>query len=765
VQVAAPATTAVVTSLAGSATYFFAATALNSGGEESTYSNEATYSPTNLPPVANALSVSTLEDNPVSVKLSGSDPNGNPLTFAIQTPPLNGVLSGTAPNLVYTPRTNFFGSDQFSYIVSDGVASASAIVLITILPVNDPPTLNAPPGMIIKQNAGPQTVALSGITSGASNEAQPLTVTATSNNPNVIPNPLVTYTSPNATATLVYTPKTNAIGWSIISVNVQDGGASNNIVTQTFWVLINNSPTINPIANMTINEDAGTQTVALTGITSGAPNEVQPLKVTAVSSNPALIPNPAVTYTSPSTNGILTFAPVPNGFGTATITVTASDGQYGNNTTVQKFTVTVNAVNDPPTLNAITSLTVDSSAGARTSALSGISSGAANENQTLFVAAASSNPALVATPIVTYISPSSTATLTLTPALNQSGTATITVTVSDGQLSNNIISRSFVVTVVNPPKISGLSAGANDARTLNVSWNTDRIATCFVEYGPTAALGMVTGQTIGTNHFATLTNLQPATLYYLRVTATTSGGSATAVATASTEALQIVQWSAENGTLSGPVKIISSAGVENGKYVAASGKNSGTVTYNLNLLSGPTYRLWTRVKTVAGGGSFTISMDTNAANSVYVTDTAATNQWHWTLLANDIHGTNATLFPLEAGAHTTTAQIGPAVSFDEFVICNDPTWQPILATTRPALTATRTSTTTATLIWSDPSDTAVNVAIEYSTDGVNFAPFTTVSAATTSLAVGNLGAQPYYFRIYSSDGLDRTGFSNVAVTL
>ena len=51
---------------------------------------------------------------------------------------------------------------------------------------------------------------------------------------------------------------------------------------------------------------------------------------------------------------MLTFTPVADANGAATITVTVNDGQGSNNTTSRSFTVTVNAVNDPPTLNAPT---------------------------------------------------------------------------------------------------------------------------------------------------------------------------------------------------------------------------------------------------------------------------------------------------------------------------------------------------------------------------------------------------------------------------
>src|SRR5205085_1574440 len=67
--------------------------------------------------------------------------------------------------------------------------------------------------------------------------------------------------------------------------------------------LPNQPPTLNSLVNLTINENAGLQTVNLSGISSGATNEAQVLTVTAISSNPALIPPPMVNYSSPNTTG------------------------------------------------------------------------------------------------------------------------------------------------------------------------------------------------------------------------------------------------------------------------------------------------------------------------------------------------------------------------------------------------------------------------------------------------------------------------------
>src|SRR5208283_643926 len=215
------------------------------------------------------------------------------------------------------------------------------------VPLNAPPTLDALPDLTINENAGLQTVNLSGISSGAANQVQTLTVTAASSNPDLIPNPTVNYTSPNATGTLNFAPAANNYGTATVTVTVNNSGASNNIVTQSFTVTVNavnQPPTLNALSDVAMNENAGLQTVNLSGISSGAANQVQPLTVTAASSNPGLIPNPTLNYTSPNATGTLSFAPVANGNGTATVTVTVNNNGASNNIVTQSFTVTVNAV-------------------------------------------------------------------------------------------------------------------------------------------------------------------------------------------------------------------------------------------------------------------------------------------------------------------------------------------------------------------------------------------------------------------------------------
>ncbi|MCH7521356.1 MAG: tandem-95 repeat protein, partial [Candidatus Marinimicrobia bacterium] len=98
----------------------------------------------NNTPVADAQSVTTAEDVAVAITLTGSDPDGDALTFSIAAGPVQGTLSGTAPNLTYTPDENFNGGDSFTFTVNDGeFTSDPATVAITVAPVNDAPVITS----------------------------------------------------------------------------------------------------------------------------------------------------------------------------------------------------------------------------------------------------------------------------------------------------------------------------------------------------------------------------------------------------------------------------------------------------------------------------------------------------------------------------------------------------------------------------------------------------------------------------------------------
>jgi len=95
------------------------------------------------PPVAVDDTVITAEDIPafIDVLSNDSDPDGDPLSVISVSVPGNGTASINVPGytVTYVPNPNYYGSDTFTYIISDGVYTDTATVNITVLPVNDPP--------------------------------------------------------------------------------------------------------------------------------------------------------------------------------------------------------------------------------------------------------------------------------------------------------------------------------------------------------------------------------------------------------------------------------------------------------------------------------------------------------------------------------------------------------------------------------------------------------------------------------------------------
>ncbi len=258
----------------------------------------------NTAPVANNQSVTTNEDTPVNVTLAATDADGNFLNYAV-TNPAHGTLTGTAPNLTYTPALNYNGADSFTFKVNDGfVDSSTATVSITINSVNDPPVASCqditkyadgncqanvsaaevnngssdPDGNALSYSlspAGPYSVGTTNVTltvndgnGGASNCAA--TITVIDNTPPTISCPTATVGSadancqaavPNvigsvaasdnctAAGSLTKTQSPTAstlvgIGTTTITVTVKDAAGNPSICTTTFTVKDTTSPNL-----------------------------------------------------------------------------------------------------------------------------------------------------------------------------------------------------------------------------------------------------------------------------------------------------------------------------------------------------------------------------------------------------------------------------------------------------------------------------------------------------------------------------------------
>ncbi len=209
----------------------------------------------------------------------------------------------------------------------------------------------------------------------------------------------------------------------------------------------NTPPTISDIANQTINEDGATGALSVTVGDSETP--VGTLTLDKGTSNTALVPLANIVFGGSGASRTVTVTPASNQFGTATITITVSDGSL---TASDSFVLTVNSVNDPPTISDIPNQVINenTSTGPLGFAVGDVETAAGS----LTLAKGSSNPSLVPAGNIVFGGSGAARTVTVTPAPNQFGVATITVTVSDGSMTTN---DTFLLTVnqVNAPPVAG----------------------------------------------------------------------------------------------------------------------------------------------------------------------------------------------------------------------------------------------------------------------------------------------------------------------
>ena len=289
-----------------------------------------TVNPVNDDPIAEEQSVDTNDNTSLAITLTGSDIDQDPFEYIIVAGPSHGTLSGTAPNLTYTPNTGYTGSDSFTFKINDNTTdSNTATVSINIIHINQAPTA---------RNLSIET-----------DEDHPVAVTLNGSDPEGS-SLSYSYTTPSngslsgTAPSLTYTPNADYSGSDSFTYTVNDGLLTSNTATVSITVHeFNDSPQISDISDQTIDEDTSTGAVSFT--VSDTETPAGNLTVTASSNNTPLIPNDGIVIGGTTASRTVTITPEPNQNGTATITVTVSDG---NNSAGDSFTITVTPVPDPP---------------------------------------------------------------------------------------------------------------------------------------------------------------------------------------------------------------------------------------------------------------------------------------------------------------------------------------------------------------------------------------------------------------------------------
>jgi gliding motility-associated-like protein len=437
----------------------------SSGATSNTATITVTVTPVNDAPVAVNDDATTNEDTPVTFNVTSNDTDVDgtinaasvdldPSTAGIQNTFTNASGSwsvNASGNVTYTPTLNFNGSASITYRVNDngGATSNSAIITVTVTPVNDAP-------VAVNDNA-------------TTDEDTPVTFNVTSNDTDVdgtvnaasvdldpstagIQNAFTNVTgswSVNATGDVTYTPTLNFNGSASITYRVNDNsGATSNTATITVTLTPVNDAPVAVNDNATTNEDmpvtfnVTSNDTDVDGTINAGTVDLDP--ATAGTQNTVI--NSAGSW-SVDASGDVTYTPTLNFNGSASITYRVNDNSGATSNTAT-ITVTVTPVNDAPiamndnaTTNEDTPVTFN------------VTSNDTDVDGTINAGTVDLDPATAGTQNTftngagTW-SVNDTGDVTYTPTLNFNGSTSITYRVND---NSGATSNSATITVtVNP---------------------------------------------------------------------------------------------------------------------------------------------------------------------------------------------------------------------------------------------------------------------------------------------------------------------------
>ncbi len=271
----------------------------------------------NTPPTAHDQEVSTNEDAPVNLTLTGSDFETAPenLVFTVTIQPYFGTLTGSVPNLTYTPNAGYYGQDAFAFTVTDDGAppltSAEGLIFFTIHQFPPP----EPPYTLDQNLSTDENVPLVIVLTGSDSE------TITANLVFAVTTPpahgALSGTPPN----LTYTPTTSYTGTDSFEFSVTDDGVPplTSLIDGLIQVVVNPVVAANT-PPFTYDQILGTdQDVPLALVLTGGDAETIPGNlVYAVTTVPS---HGTLTGSAPN----LTYTPASGYFGTDSFEFSVTD--------------------------------------------------------------------------------------------------------------------------------------------------------------------------------------------------------------------------------------------------------------------------------------------------------------------------------------------------------------------------------------------------------------------------------------------------------
>ena len=388
---------------------------------------------TNTPPVADSQTVNTTEDTPQPITLTGSDIDGDPLTFVIVTIPTNGVISGfnsSTGALIYTPETNFNGGDSFTFFVNDGSTNSGvATVSLTVTPVSDAPvavndsyataedtTLNvSSPGVLANDTDADTNTLTAVLVSGPTHGSLTL----------------------NADGSFSYTPAADYTGPDSFTYRANDGTTNSGVATVNLTVTPVSDPPVAVNDSYTTAEDT-TLNVSSPGVLAND-TDADTNTLTAV-----LVSGPTHGSLTLNADGSFSYTPAADYTGPDSFTYRANDGTTNSGVATVSLTVTPAndapvAVNDSYTTAEDTTLNVSSP---------GVLANDTDADTNTLTAA------LVSGPTHGSLTLNANGSFSYTPAADYTGPDSFTYRANDGTTNSGVATVSLTVSPMNDAPVA-----------------------------------------------------------------------------------------------------------------------------------------------------------------------------------------------------------------------------------------------------------------------------------------------------------------------
>lgn len=416
----------------------------------------------NNPPLLASSFVTTLnEDTPHHFSLNaGTDLDGDALTYTIISGPTQGSISSCLNetnnlNCTYTPASNYFGSDSFTFHAYDGFNySSPQTVSLTINPVNDRPIIDITQSLTTNEDAA---------VSFTLNEATDVENDDLSYDIVSLPSQgSLTCNERNCT----YTPPVNYHGVTTFTYKANDGSLDSAIVTATITITpINDIPVPGSDFTLTVIEDSPTHFNLAPGTDVDLPTE--PLKY-EIESAPTKGVLSGCFEIQPSVELSCIYTPNTDDSGSDSFTYRVCDA-FVCSSAVTTVSITITPVNDAPVMISDQNFNLDD-----TELIDLLLNGAIDVDiptQTLSYQIVSSPSQGTLTGCINTTSWSSGLNCRFTPPSNFNGSISFTYRASDGELqSTNISTVTFNISDKTPSPIPDITlASAYYTNLTNVS--------------------------------------------------------------------------------------------------------------------------------------------------------------------------------------------------------------------------------------------------------------------------------------------------------